>query len=209
MKFAGKYLWIAAIAATITLGINCTKEETIATGGTETAQTYSQSRNGIDGHSERMALVGINSELQRQIFNTKTAAVKSAIWMDKLNTTLLTGNLSQNQRNVLISLRDQICNDLWVENSASTISFQTNFHNNWLTLALQYFDEQTLANIVNTPDDYLTPGPYASPNTGDCECNTTSDWCPINMYCKTSSCNQFVFGCGSMWIYRCRGNCDF
>ncbi|MGL5892841.1 MAG: bacteriocin fulvocin C-related protein [Bacteroidia bacterium] len=207
MKFTGKYLWIAAVAATISLGINCAKEDTLSSGAT--TQTYSQSRNGIDGHAERIALIGMNAEQQRQVFSTKTAAEKAAIWLDKLNTTLLTGNLSTDQKNVIISLRDQICTDLWVENSASLSSFQTNFHNGWLAVALQHFDEQTLANIVNTPDDYLTPGPWASQGGSDCECNTTSDWCPINMYCKSSNCNQFIFGCGSMWVYRCRGNCDF
>jgi hypothetical protein len=154
-----------------------------------------------------MALILLSSDQQRQIFNQKSNEVKKAMWEDKINTVLRTLQLNETQRNLLLSLKNQLSPDLWVENSTIEQVFKNNFHDDWVTQAKSTFDYLQLASIVNTLED-VAAGPFADPNS-DCDCSLRSDWCPINFECKSTNCNVSGHGCGTLWTYSCRGNCDF
>ncbi|MCU0435726.1 MAG: bacteriocin fulvocin C-related protein [Bacteroidia bacterium] len=209
MKSPATYIWLLVLLSSFAFGINCTKEDVRHNNGA-VPQTQSNQRTGIDGHDERMQLIAHNSTEQRQIFNTKSSEVKAAIWMDKLTTVINDVPLTNNQRQHIINFRNQISPLIWEENSTASLNFQNNFHSGWLAQALLDFTETDLAKIVNTPEDYYQAGGPVSPTNGsDCECNVTSDWCPVNMYCRNSNCAAYMFGCGSAWAFRCRGLCQF
>jgi hypothetical protein len=197
------------IRITILLGLllwsGCNKNE--PTNFQATPETVSSNRENIDGHTERMALTALPSDQQRLVFNQKSNEVKEAMWEDKINTVLLTVQLNETQRNLLISLKSQLSPDLWIENSPIEQSFKNNYHDSWVSQAKSAFDYLQLASIVNTLEDLAT-APFADPNS-ECDCSLRSDWCPINFDCKRTSCNVSAHGCGTLWTYSCRGNCEF
>lgn len=43
--------------------------------------------------------------------------------------------------------------------------------------------------------------------TKDCTCSSESDWCPSILECKGDICEETSHGCGTIWIYKCTGNC--
>jgi hypothetical protein len=61
------------------------------------------------------------------------------------------------------------------------------------------------ARIVGTlgPIDETLAG-----GTDDCSCSQGSDWCSISMECGQSACEFQDWGCGTMWIYGCDGDCS-
>ncbi|MCA6363556.1 MAG: bacteriocin fulvocin C-related protein [Bacteroidetes bacterium] len=211
MKSSATYIWLLVLLASFAFGINCSKEEVRNPSPVAASTTNpSNQRDPIDGHDERMTLITYNSTEQRAIFNSKSAEVKAAIWMDKLNSVLLNVPLTTSQRQHLVNIRNQINPLIWEENSSVSLSFQNSFYGPWLANALLHFTEEDLAKIVNTPEDYYQAGGPVNPTNGsDCECSTASDWCPVNMYCRNTNCSAYMFGCGSMWAFRCRGMCQF
>ncbi|MCU0433269.1 MAG: bacteriocin fulvocin C-related protein [Bacteroidia bacterium] len=183
----------------------CSKNEQVDSSATP--EPVNNSSENIDGHAERMALIVLSSDQQRQVFNQKSNEIKEAMWEDKINTVLLTVPLNSTQLNLLLSLKSQLSPDLWLENSAIEEAFQNNFHDNWVTQAKSAFDYMQLASIVNTLED-VTAGPFADPNS-ECDCSLRSDWCPVNFECKRTNCTVNAHGCGTFWVYSCRGNCEF
>ena len=47
-----------------------------------------------------------------------------------------------------------------------------------------------------------TPQPLA-----DCTCSQGNDWCPINFDCAASACEFQLFGCGTLLLFACDGDC--
>lgn len=49
-------------------------------------------------------------------------------------------------------------------------------------------------------------GPSAT-SAADCTCSRGSDWCAAGMRCDASPCTATEWGCGTLWMYPCTGDC--
>lgn len=166
-------------------------------------------KDGINGNAERMAIIALDTRSEQIIaFNAKSDAVKAAIWDDKLVTAINSGGLSATQIAMLEDLRDQITSDLWVENSSARNAYIDSYHDTWVSNALGEFDENLLGLIVGSLEDIGDPSaPYVG-GSGDCECSVSSDWCDLGRDCKIdNTCDVTAHGCGTIWVYKCKGMC--
>lgn len=176
----------------------------------QTIATPKLNKEGINGNAERMAIVALDTRSEQIIaFNAKSDAVKAAIWDDKLVTAINSGGLSATQITMLEDLRDQLTPDLWVENSTARETYLNSFHDTWVSNALGAFDENLLGHIVGSLEDIGNPSAPYNSDEGDCECSVKSDWCDLGRTCKSHNCNSLAHGCGTMWIYKCVGVCQF
>jgi len=49
---------------------------------------------------------------------------------------------------------------------------------------------------------------HANPSTPpNCGCSQESDWCSSSSYCAKADCTVLTWGCGTLGIYACNGNC--
>lgn len=43
----------------------------------------------------------------------------------------------------------------------------------------------------------------------DCDCSVNSDWCTGGWYCKETNCTESDWGCGTLLLHDCTGNCHW
>jgi len=44
---------------------------------------------------------------------------------------------------------------------------------------------------------------------GGCTCSQGEDWCPGSYQCFDSDCNYTRYGCGTLWLFPCDGDCYY
>lgn len=94
------------------------------------------------------------------------------------------------------------------------------FMHQWQEKAINelHWDFQLLKAVVASGNTLLdTKGTLALSNNrttmfssaeSNCDCNETSDWCtPQGWSCEDTQCTGSSFGCGTLLLYSCNGEC--
>jgi len=184
---------------------SCNKEDVATNKG---AAPVKPSSRDIDGHELRMGLIALSPSEQRLAFEEFSSEEKVAVWLDKLDGVLALSGWTSAQIDLIEDLRDQVNEELWSDNSTVHQNFVNNFHDDWKNDALHEFTFDELGWIVATLDDYAS-GPYTPPSSEECDCSVKSDWCPVWSECFLTSCITTAHGCGTIWVYKCTGECDY
>ncbi|MCE2772414.1 MAG: bacteriocin fulvocin C-related protein [Bacteroidetes bacterium] len=161
----------------------------------------------LSGAELRQALLLLGPIEQRNAFNASSANSKYLIWKDKLDQVLSINSITTGQRSSIESIYNELSPEIFVEDSDKQGDFQNRFEPNWSMGARQQFEQNAIASIVSSLEDFDPSGPVLPPNTDDCDCSLQSDWCPYQFTCMVDVCSPTVRGCGTLWTYKCKGNC--
>jgi hypothetical protein len=184
---------------------SCEKEINVQS---NTAPSVTANIKELTGAELRQALLLLGPIEQRNSFNASSANSKYLVWKDKLEQVLSLNSLTTGQRTSIESIYNELCPEIFIDDSDKQGDFQNRFEPNWSIGARQQFEQDAIASIVSSLEDFDPSGPVLPPNTDDCDCSPTSDWCPYQFTCMLTSCAPLVRGCGTLWTYKCKGECQ-
>jgi hypothetical protein len=163
----------------------------------------------------RQALIDVgNKDAAVLIYNGYSPIEKKAVWVDKIDQVLALNLWNENQIQVLVSLKNQIEPNIFVNNSKEAVDFQI-WSSTWKANALLSFEISKLRFIVTLVSDY---DPAFKPKEGEegapnCNCASGDDYCGGIIISTGDICNSklkctSVSGCGLFWRHSCNGTCQ-
>ncbi|MBN8697326.1 MAG: bacteriocin fulvocin C-related protein [Bacteroidetes bacterium] len=206
-------LSLFAIGMLSAIVVSCQKEKEKIENNSSVARKTSFNGSNQDSHSMRIELLSFGKDEQKQLFNTLKPEQKAGLWKDKINEVLNKNDFNNYQMELLKELLNNISKELYIPGSMQEKQFKEVFHKEWIAKAKGQFIFDDLVIIVGSLDTFENnKGPISGgggDRVDDCECSTSSDWCSMNMTCKTSRCIDSAHGCGTLWTYSCKGMCGW
>ena len=151
-------------------------------------------------------------ELQKAIFNILTPIKQSQIWIDRMIEIKKKFN-KQDELSIINDLIHKLqYKDFFDHKSPNRASYDT-FLNTMSQNARSIFGEDMARDILTKLDTKIistSNQSFARDCYCDCDCNTSSDWCPGSGYCQEkllNNCREAGWGCGTFWWYNCNGDC--
>lgn len=204
-----KQLLCAAIATALSIGLFFTSCEKQTEAESLKQPVSSQVNRSQSGAEIRAHILTLSPTSQRSYFESLSGSDKVAVWLDKIESVKNLSGWSENQVALLDSFELSIVAGIWDVNSEQEYQFVNVFLPNWLEDAEQEFTRNQLGWTIATLDDYDPSGPFSPPNSDDCDCSVSDDWCPQSFTCKLTNCATSAHGCGTLWVRSCRGECGF
>lgn len=164
----------------------------------------------------RTDLLKYSPEIQKVLFRTLNPFQKAIVWQNKLDQAISAREWSDYQVQLLNELKNNISENIY-DNSPDAVAFRDQIQPEWFVRAKGQFEFDDLMKIVSILDNYNSPSTIVVASgsggrpTKDCECSAKSDWCSttLHQHCNISNqCNDSAHGCGTLWVYACRGVCS-
>ena len=169
------------------------------------------------------SLISYEIEYQKAIFRSLSIDKKYSLWVEKFNRTLLL-EWSTSERGHINELKDSLNVNWYDININQALELQRdNYLNAWRLRGVDNigFDDRMLYSIAGRIDIIVNPDEPASmmqtehggssigvgDPQSDCNCSRSSDWCWGSTDCLQEKCSQTAHGCGTVWTYKCSGNC--
>jgi hypothetical protein len=164
--------------------------------------------------SLRSELSGLPLSLQKDKFESFTAADKADIWRDKLNHVLSQRWLNPEQRSHLKKALQILSPEVFVGGSDAEQYFRDEFEPTWRVEGVALFGFAEFRHIATLIEDFNLNDflekkivPIGEPaDDFDCGCSESSDWCGRSN-CNGSCHVGTSVGCGTWWSYPCDGVC--
>lgn len=160
----------------------------------------------------RAQLLEVPRGLQRGVFATLPAEIKSQMWTEKVERTIEQAGLNEEQDASLRRLLPLLTPSVWESSSAGTSPA-----NAWYLEAQSLFSRDQLGRIGVSLEDFakVTREPAQSSACAlageDCDCSTKDDWCgfpfPQTIHCESDRDCTRVTNCGYWWAEVCNGHC--
>ncbi|MCW3071144.1 MAG: hypothetical protein JWO44_1034 [Bacteroidetes bacterium] len=205
-----KQLLIITLAVSVIVSACQKAPKTEATVGAKEELKFELNTKTNDALQLRMDLIKYPPDVQKAFFNSLNPHQKAMIWENKLDQAISYAGWNEYQVQLLNELKDNISPDLYSNNATL---FRDQVQPEWLERAKGQFVFDDLMKIVSVLDDY-TPGIIVggggTSNKKDCNCSVKSDWCSTALHqsCQiTNGCNDSAHGCGTLWVYGCKGEC--
>ncbi len=143
---------------------------------------------------------------QKWVFSQMTASDKARIWGERVDQAI-SATTDQAKISALTNLKALITASTYaVADQAPGAIGQ------WVTDNKPLFGYSAMRALVNGLGGVGSTNPVGwTPVGSGCTCSAKSDWCVSDyndkMTCKTGACDQTNGGCGTLWIFDCRGIC--
>lgn len=204
------------LAAAVTVFFSFSSCEQPAEKTTETEQTemddddMDEDEDPITEFREALAMLPVKDRVET--FKGMSLEFKAKLWRSRL-TEAMEGDITEDQKGVLMSLVEYVSPELYKEGGNEKLS--TFLKEYMPTITKAFGEDNTMfADIVNKIHEEQADIEYPKERTDasddeekDCECSTKSDWCAINFDCEAKDCDESWVGCGTMWAYSCDGLC--
>lgn len=181
----------------------------------------------VDKNKKKLRIISLDElnnydiSLQRAVFNSWDPSRKRDAWLTKLNSLLVTQDLSIYERVHIEKLIDHISIDYFFDYDLTHRPDEYyKFAKEWISFAkddLQWRNEFiafVVYRLYTDPNQFyletsgiidISKTITTHSETYNCNCSTSSDFCFTGV-CNSGNCNS-VGGCGWLWSMDCNGNC--
>jgi hypothetical protein len=160
-------------------------------------------------------------EVQRAIFRSWDYQKKREAWIEKLLFVMENEGFTTAESSHVQDMINHITDDYFLsETNANNPGARSRFAGDWIDYASKellwpgsyiafivyrlYTDESQLEEELSSLKSLQLKAMIDS-EAGDCNCNTSSDYC--NGICYKRDCTILTSGCGWLWSMECDGNC--
>ena len=164
------------------------------------------------GQARRAELLKLSPDQQRVTFGTFAPEVQSYVWKFRMSQ-VLSQKWTKEQEQHLLVLYSYLTPELFRAPNQD----DGELLNEWIGKAKQILPKElafALTYLDDLPQNSSSNGRtefYELPMKPSCKCSISWDYCGTFSTCRAVSggCDDTARGCGTFWLYKCTGRCQF